>query len=106
MKSKKLLIAVLAVMMIAVFCLAGCGGSGEPEEAAPAVNEYGLEDGTYVATFSTDSGMFHVNEANNEKGILTVAFDHSGISGRYQHTFYSVLRCDCDRGGDFCEYFQ
>lgn len=31
-----------------------------------------LEDGTYVAEFHTDSGMFHVNEANNDRGILTV----------------------------------
>ena len=73
MKSKKLLIAVLAVMMIAAFCFTGCGGSGESEEAAaPEVNEYGLADNTYVATFTTDNGMFHVNEANNNKGILTV----------------------------------
>ena len=32
MKSKKILIAVLSVMMIAVFCLAGCGGSKETTE--------------------------------------------------------------------------
>ena len=31
-----------------------------------------LEDGTYEAEFDTDSGMFHVNEANDGKGILTV----------------------------------
>lgn len=31
-----------------------------------------LEDGTYEAEFKTDSGMFHVNEANDEKGVLTV----------------------------------
>lgn len=31
-----------------------------------------LEDGMYYATFDTDSGMFHVNEANEGKGILTV----------------------------------
>ena len=31
-----------------------------------------LEDGTYSAEFDTDSGMFHVNEANDGKGILTV----------------------------------
>ena len=31
-----------------------------------------LEDGTYIAEFDTDSGMFHVNEANDGKGILTV----------------------------------
>ncbi len=31
-----------------------------------------LEDGTYTAEFDTDNSMFHVNEANDGKGILTV----------------------------------
>ena len=31
-----------------------------------------LEDGTYEAEFKTDSGMFHINEANDGKGVLTV----------------------------------
>ena len=31
-----------------------------------------LEDGTYEAEFKTDSGMFHVNESNDGKGVLTV----------------------------------
>ena len=31
-----------------------------------------LEDGTYSAKFDTDSSMFHVNEANNGRGTLTV----------------------------------
>lgn len=31
-----------------------------------------LEDGVYTAEFDTDSNMFHVNEANDGKGILTV----------------------------------
>ena len=31
-----------------------------------------LEDGTYSAEFDTDSSMFHVNEANDGKGTLTV----------------------------------
>jgi hypothetical protein len=32
-----------------------------------------LADGIYSAEFSTDSSMFHVNEANEGKGVLTVA---------------------------------
>lgn len=36
-------------------------------EAAPA-----LPDGVYTAKFDTDSSMFHVNEANEGKGVLTV----------------------------------
>ena len=31
-----------------------------------------LEDGVYSAKFDTDSSMFHVNEANEGRGILTV----------------------------------
>ncbi len=31
-----------------------------------------LSDGTYEAVFKSDSSMFHVNEANNDKGELTV----------------------------------
>ena len=31
-----------------------------------------LEDGVYTAEFDTDSSMFHVNEANDGKGTLTV----------------------------------
>ena len=58
---KLLLTAVLACAMLA---LAGCGGG---QAADP-----GIEDGTYVATFTTDNSMFHVNEANQDKGILTV----------------------------------
>ena len=41
--------------------------AAEKEEAkAP------IEDGTYTAEFKTDSTMFHVNEANEGKGTLTV----------------------------------
>ncbi len=31
-----------------------------------------LPDGEYEALFTTDSSMFHVNEANGDKGVLTV----------------------------------
>ena len=31
-----------------------------------------LDDGTYSATFTTDSKMFHVHELNEDKGILIV----------------------------------
>lgn len=46
-------------------------GETQTEESTEAVVEE-LEDGTYSATFDTDSSMFHVNEANDGKGILTV----------------------------------
>lgn len=43
--------------------------ASESEEAEPAA---ALEDGVYTADFDTDSGMFHVNEAYEGKGTLTV----------------------------------
>ena len=42
--------------------------SASASEAAAST----LEDGTYEAVFSTDSSMFHVNEADEGKGVLTV----------------------------------
>lgn len=46
--------------------------TGEASVSAAAVNASVLEDGTYEAEFTTDSSMFHVNEANDGKGVLTV----------------------------------
>lgn len=37
-----------------------------------SAEEIGLEDGVYQVDFTTDSGMFHVNEAMNGHGELTV----------------------------------
>lgn len=42
------------------------------EEKTETSEDTDLEDGTYVAEFGSDSGMFHANEANDGKGILTV----------------------------------
>lgn len=44
--------------------------AAESEDAAGVTVE--LEDGVYSAEFKTDSSMFHVNEANEGKGVLTV----------------------------------
>ena len=59
---------------------AGAASASEAaEEDTAAVSEAAengttaIEDGTYLAEFTTDSTMFHVNEANDGKGILTVA---------------------------------
>ena len=43
------------------------------DESAPTDNTAAaLEDGVYSAEFNTDSSMFHVNEADNGCGTLTV----------------------------------
>ena len=60
------IIGIFAAAMVSILVLAGCGGTGA---SAP---DPGIEDGTYVATFTTDNSMFHVSEANDDRGILTV----------------------------------
>ena len=82
---KKLLVLVLSAVM-AVGMMSGCGAksdtsdtkaktaesSSAKEEETEEQTECELEDGTYTAEFKTDSGMFHVNEANDGKGTITV----------------------------------
>ena len=81
---KTVLIFLLAVITaFGAAALTGCGGqeetsgdSGQSTEAAQteqtAAEEAALEDGTYVVKFTTDNAMFHVSEANEDKGLLTV----------------------------------
>ena len=42
------------------------------EETSNTGNDTVLEDGTYIVEFNTDSSMFHVNDAKDGKGELTV----------------------------------
>ena len=87
-------ISLLAVSALLAASLAGCGSSASSvassasseavssvaesavseaaSESAAASSARALEDGTYTAEFDTDSSMFHVNEASDGKGTLTV----------------------------------
>lgn len=84
MKKKKLGIALLLVSLLMT---AGCGTptaktsepseSSTPASVSPATSprtsgSATLADGVYSAEFTTDSTMFHVNEAKDGKGVLTV----------------------------------
>lgn len=75
----------LCIMLIASVIFAGCGVSqasqSSSSSAAPSTtvtssssvaSKITLADGIYTAKFTTDSSMFHVNEANNSMGTLTV----------------------------------
>lgn len=62
-KLKSILLYIF--LAASLLLMAGCGGT----ESAP---DPGIADGTYVAAFTTDSPMFHVNDANQDRGILTV----------------------------------
>lgn len=70
---------IAATMLLMAMLLTGCAGSTNNEQAgtqentqASAQKEAELADGVYTAEFNTDSSMFHVNEACDGKGKLTV----------------------------------
>mgnify|MGYP000270113588 FL=1 len=87
-------VSLLAASALLAASLAGCGSSASSvassasseavssvaesavseaaSESAAASSARTLEDGTYTAEFDTDSSMFHVNEASDGKGTLTV----------------------------------
>lgn len=75
---RKVKLTVLLFIAMLLVVLAGCKNSGEaaPQSttasSASAPPATGLADGVYSAEFTTDSGMFHINEANNGLGVLTV----------------------------------
>ncbi|MBR2591115.1 MAG: hypothetical protein IKE65_09385 [Clostridia bacterium] len=75
MKKNSILILVICLIIAS---LAGCSKSqqettqAEQTTTAAAAEEVAVQDGTYSATFKTDSSMFHVNDAYNNKGVLTV----------------------------------
>lgn len=76
MKRIGLILLLIVMTAFSAAALTGCGGSGGASDdeagAAGGANAAGLEDGTYVVDFTTDHAMFHVNDYNNDKGILTV----------------------------------
>ena len=63
-----------ALTVLCLLTLVACGSAAESgeETAEPAVEEPALPDGVYSAVFTTDSTMFHANEAYDGKGVLTV----------------------------------
>ena len=83
-------ISLLAVSALLAASLSACGGSVSGAASSAASGEAAssvassaaassevsataaLPDGTYTAEFDTDSSMFHVNEALDGKGTLTV----------------------------------
>lgn len=83
MKKKKISAVFGCVLLMASLMLGACGGSDDSKDAGTTgqtsenvqdteATENALEDGVYLADFSTDSSMFHVNEACDGKGTLTV----------------------------------
>jgi len=89
-----------ATMLVMALAMAGCasGSSGSASasasasaasssasasastsSASSAAATQTLAKGEYTAKFNTDSTMFHVNDANDGKGVLTVSDDGMSI---------------------------
>lgn len=108
-------------MLLCVMILAGCAGkdiagsdaprqqpadevqpAGEPE-AEPEGTAADLADGVYTAEFWTDSGMFHVSEACDGKGTLTVENGemtiHISLASKHIVNLYPGLAKDAGKEG-------
>ena len=125
---KRKIAAVLCIAVLGCTMLAGCGfetsepaetaaeaseetASGdntseetEPETAASEEPEEApLEDGVYTAEFNTDSSMFHVSEACDGKGTLTVENGqmtiHISLSSQNIVNLYPGLAEDAQKEG-------
>lgn len=75
----KLRTYIVAITLMLAMSLVGCGSNTNNEQASTQADtqeettkQAELADGVYTAEFHTDSSMFHVNEACDGKGKLTV----------------------------------
>jgi len=68
---KRTLTLMLTALVLCTL-LFGCGQKNEDGNPQDNDTESALADGVYTADFNTDSSMFHVNEACEGKGTLTV----------------------------------
>ena len=75
----------------------------EVQEDTAQTTEATLPDGTYDAEFSTDSSMFHVSEACDGKGVLTVKNGqmtiHVSLASKKILNLYPGLAEDAQKDG-------
>lgn len=84
---KKKIIAITGMLFLTAALFAGCANGSQKSESRTDSDKKGkesevssekeekkaeLSDGKYTAEFNTDSNMFHVNEACDGRGTLTV----------------------------------
>ena len=120
---KKKIIAMVCMLLLAGVLTAGCGNtelwgvtfvtsdtkhgaSDVPDKETDAVMAEGapqLENGVYMAEFHTDSSMFHVNEACDGKGTLTVKDGemviHVSLTSKNIVNLYSGFAEDAQKDG-------
>ena len=79
MKKKITLMISLVMAIAALTVITGCSSGSSQGNTS-------LKNGKYLASFTTDSPMFHINEAYNDHGILTVKNGSQNIIRLYGGT--------------------
>ena len=107
---RKKITAIASLLLAGMLGFGGCGAKSEqPKETKKEQTEEKnakkaeLEDGTYSADFKTDSGMFHVSEACDGKGTLTVEDGemtiHISLASKKIVNLYPGLAEDAEQEG-------
>ena len=95
--SKIKTIFLIGVLVFSMAFVSACAGKTEDQQEAA------LPDGTYDAEFSTDSSMFHVSEACDGKGVLTVENGqmtiHVSLASKKILNLYPGLAQDAQKDG-------
>lgn len=105
---KRKLITIFSTLLLVCSLFCGCADKNSVQEnniieETPAEEETAIPDGTYMADFDTDSSMFHVSEACDGKGILTVKNGemtiHISLMSKKIVNLYPGLAEDAEKDG-------
>ena len=105
---KRRLITIFSTLLLVCSLFCGCADKNSVQEdniieETPAEEETAIPDGTYMADFDTDSSMFHVSEACDGKGILTVKNGemtiHISLMSKKIVNLYPGLAEDAEKDG-------
>lgn len=106
MKNKKVVLIGTLLLMGTLF--GGCAKQNreqatEASTQAGKISEVELPDGVYQVDFDTDSSMFHVSEACEGKGVLTVENGemviHISLTSKNILNLYPGLAADAEKEG-------
>ena len=106
---KRKLITIFSILLLVCSLFCGCADKNSVQEnniieETPVEEEQtAIPDGTYMADFDTDSSMFHVSEACDGKGILTVKNGemtiHISLMSKKIVNLYPGLAEDAEKDG-------
>lgn len=106
---KKKMKVLISAILIGVLMFGGCAPAKDAKNETTNTKKEKTEkkaelaDGTYLADFKTDSGMFHVSEACDGKGTLTVKDGemtiHISLTSKKIVNLYPGLAKDAEKEG-------